>query len=801
MVIRIRPTLRRCLTLVAVTKNATKFDLDTIGAGLPVHAQLATIRDAGSVVVQAPPGTGKTTLIPPLISNEVSEIVGKVVVTAPRRVAVRAAASRLASLDGSVIGDRVGYTIRGDAQPGRLVEFVTPKVLIRRLLRDPELAGVGAIIIDEVHERQLDGDLLLGMVAELAVLRPELRVVAMSATADAERFAALLGVPVISTPAEMFPVAERYEPLPGRAGCGPEFVAGVARIAAENTNMYSTLVFLPGVRDITACCAELGRITDVPVFPLHGGQSPTEQDRALQHAGPRIIVATNVAESSVTVPGVRTVVDAGLARVPKRDALRGMNGLVTVSCSQSSAVQRAGRAGREDPGTVIRCYSRSDYAHFAPHTTPEIRSADLTEFALLLSCWGATPAEFPLLDQPPAAAFAQATAALAAIGAADPQVAARLAQLPVDPRLGKALLDFGPAAAPTVALLSLGETGNIALRRPDQREVRRLQRLAGPSTSRRVAPGEVIGHAFPHLVARRVADGEYLLAQGTRAVVPAEFGLMGEEWLAVADVRLERSGRARVQAVAPIAESAALDVIGVSEKTECVFEDGRVRATRVVTAGAIVLSRTPVRPAPGVARAAVAAVVRERGVGLFPMSGRAARLWDRLRFLAHRVGDPWLDVAALPADEWLAPEIDLVASGTKVEDIDLYSALQRVLPWPAASRLDELAPAELVVPSGRGVLVDYGGDRPRVRVKLQECFGLADSPVFGGERVVFELLSPAGRPVAITDDLASFWAGPYQNVRSEMRGKYPKHPWPVDPLTAVATARTKRGEQNHNKST
>ena len=768
-----RPTLRRCLTLVAVTKNATKFDLDTIGTGLPVHAQLAAIQAAGSVVVQAPPGTGKTTLIPPLISNEVSETRGKVVVTAPRRVAVRAAASRLASLDGSVVGDRVGYTIRGDAQPGQLVEFVTPKVLIRRLLRDPELAGVGAVIIDEVHERQLDGDLLLGMVAELAVLRPELRVVAMSATADAERFATLLGVSVISTPAEMFPVAERYEPLPGRAGCGPEFVAGVARIAAENTTTYSTLVFLPGVRDITACCTELGRITDVPVFPLHGGQSPAEQDRALRHAGPRIIVSTNVAESSVTVPGVRTVVDAGLARVPKRDALRGMNGLVTVSCSQSSAVQRAGRAGREGPGTVIRCYSRSDYAHLAPHTEPEIRSADLTEFALLLSCWGAAPAEFPLLDQPPAAAFAQATATLATIGASDPQVAARLAQLPVDPRLGKALLDFGPAAAPTVALLSLGETGNIALRRPDQREVRRLQRLAGPGGSRRVAPGEVSGHAFPHLVARRVADGEDLLAQGTRAVVPAEFGLLGEEWLAMADVRLGRSGRARVQAAAPIAEPVALDVIGVSEETECVFEGGRVRATRVVTAGAIVLSRTPVRPDPGVARAAVAAVVRERGVGLFPMSGRAARLWDRF----------------------------LVASGTKVEDIDLYSALQRVLPWPAASRLDELAPAELVVPSGRGVLVDYGGDRPRVRVKLQECFGLADSPVFGGERVVFELLSPAGRPVAITDDLASFWAGPYQNVRSEMRGKYPKHPWPVDPLTAVATARTKRGEQNHNKST
>ena len=345
-----------------MTKNATKFDLDTIGAGLPVHAQLATIQAAGSVVVQAPPGTGKTTLIPPLISNEVSKTVGKVVVTAPRRVAVRAAASRLASLDGSVVGDRVGYTIRGDARPGRLVEFVTPKVLIRRLLRDPELAGVGAIIIDEVHERQLDGDLLLGMVAELAVLRPELRVVAMSATADAERFAALLGVPVISTPAEMFPVAERYEPLPGRAGCGPEFVAGVARIAAENTNTYSTLVFLPGMRDITACCAELGRITDVPVFPLHGGQSPAEQDRALRHAGPRIIVATNVAESSVTVPGVRTVVDAGLARVPKRDTLRGMNGLVTVSCSQSSAC-RPGGPGDGDSllFTVGLCAFRAAY--------------------------------------------------------------------------------------------------------------------------------------------------------------------------------------------------------------------------------------------------------------------------------------------------------------------------------------------------------------------------------------------------------------------------------------------------------
>lgn len=786
--------------LMALSLIPVDFNLTTISTGLPVRKQLPEITDllkAGtrSLVIQAPPGTGKTTLIPPLISNVIANTGGKVIVTAPRRMAVRAAAHRLAHLDGSQVGDRVGYAVRGDTQPGQLVEFMTPKILVRRLLRDPELAGVSAVILDEVHERQLDLDLLLGMVVELSLLRPELVVIAMSATVDAQRFAELLAAPTVVTQAETFPITEVYEPLPHRLECSPEFVARVAQLALDHTNEYSTLVFLPGYREVTVCAAELERHTNLPVFTLHGGQTPAEQSRVVQDPRQRIVVATSIAESSLTVPGVRTVIDASLSRVPKRDAMRGMNGLVTLSCSQSSAVQRAGRAGREGPGTVVRCYSQSEFSHFAPHITPEIQAVDLTEFALLLSCWGATPEEFPLLDQPPAAAWTQAQTTLAALGADDPEVAAKLAQLPTDPRLGKALVDFGRSAAETVALLSIGETrGNIlaALRRPDARrtqEAKRLQRLVG-THSVPASPGEVVGHAFPQFIARRVGS-EYLLAQGTRAQVPAEYGLAGEEWLAIADIRLAQSGRAYVQAAAPLSEAAALDIIGVTEETTYKFKDGRVKGTRVKRAGAITLSSTPIRAVGMQAVPVITEAIATHGLAVFHWSESATHLRERVDFLHQEVGEPWPDVEKLAPELWLQPEIMSLAEGANVKDIDMFAAMQRELPWPAAAKLDEVAPAEFVVPSGRKVPVSYGDGRPTVRVKLQECFGLSASPEFGGRRVLFHLLSPAGRPVAITDDLASFWAGPYQNVRSEMRGRYPKHPWPADPTTAVATARTK----------
>ncbi|HDM2782502.1 TPA: ATP-dependent RNA helicase, partial [Staphylococcus aureus] len=543
----------------------------------------------------------------------------------------------------------------------------------------------------------------------------------------------------------------------------------------------STLVFVPGVREVNLVCEELRSHN---VFPLHGKQTTAEQDAALYTDEQRIVVATSIAESSLTVPGVRVVVDAGLARVPRRDAQRGMSGLVTVSTSKSSADQRAGRAGREAPGTVIRCYSQDDYQHFSPHTTPEILSADLTQAALFLDCWGAGP-DFPLLDSPPAQALAAARATLERIGATQ-----ELALLPTDPRLGAALIRHGSQAAPTIAALADAPTNTTDLtRRPaPQKEIKRLSRLVedlGPAD-----PGEVVATAYPEQVAKRVGE-DYLLASGTRARLLDNSGLAGSPWLAIAEVTLSNAGNPIIRTAAHIAESAALDAIGVTEETRAFLRGGRVRGVKVRAAGAIVLSETPVKITGDAAAQALAAGIREEGLGLFTFSEKAQSLKDRLRHLHAHYGAPWPEVDAADPAEWLGPELHQIAAGTPTAKIDMYPALQRLLPWPEATRLDELAPQRLPVPSGRDAKIDWSGERPVVHIKLQECFGLAESPEYCGNRVQFHLLSPAGRPLAVTDDLASFWSGPYAGVRADMRGRYPKHPWPEDPWNAIATARTK----------
>lgn len=732
------------------------FDLATIGRGLPVLETIDSLPAEGHVVVQAPPGTGKTTLVPPALANQAAGC-GKVLVTAPRRVAVRAAANRLQELS----GQRIGYAVRGDSRKGQDVEFVTPGVLLRRLLRDPELEGVAAVAIDEVHERQLDTDLVLGMCLELAQLREDFRVIAMSATVDAQRFSQLMGgAPIHSTEAVTYPLDISYQPLPGRAAGDREFYRAVANIAAQQHE--STLVFVPGVREVNLVCEALAGHN---VFPLHGRQTTHEQDAALYTAEQRIVVATSIAESSLTVPGVRTVIDAGLARVPKRDAQRGMSGLVTVSTSKSSADQRAGRAGREAPGAVIRCYSQDDYQHFSPHVTPEILSADLTQAALFMDCWGAGD-DFPLLDQPPHAALADAHRTLRSLNATE-----ELALLPTHPRWGAALLKHGSGAADTIARL-------------DDSDPKRLARLVPDKGA--VDPGVVVATAFPEFVAKRVDEKEYLLASGTRARV-LDSANAGHEWLAVAEVSLSNAGNAIIRAAEPIAENDALDIVGITEETRAFLEGSKVRGVRVRAAGAIVLSETPVKVS---GDEAVEALRHSgQGLNLFRFSEKAQNLRERMRHLRAAYGDPWPDVESARASlEWLEPELRQLAEGHKP---DMYPALQRLLPWPEASRLDELAPERLPVPSGRDARIDWSGERPVVSIKLQECFGLAESPEYCGHRVQFHLLSPAGRPLAVTDDLASFWAGPYAGVRADMRGRYPKHPWPEDPWNAVATAKTK----------
>ncbi|WP_257181666.1 ATP-dependent RNA helicase [Corynebacterium cystitidis] len=773
------------------------FNLDIIGAGLPVAGVIDQLPTQGPLVVEAPPGTGKTTLLPPAISNLTT---GKVLVTAPRRVAVRAAARRLAQLDGSKLGQRVGYSIRGEHYDGALVEFVTPGVLLNRLMKDPELTGIGAVIVDEVHERQLDTDLVLAMVMEVASLREDLYLAAMSATLDAQALAEHMGAQILSTEAVTHPLEISYHPHEGRSRGTREFYQHVADLAGgveqrKETGASSnraasltsgareerarTLVFVPGVREVDMVCQALPHAA-----PLHGRLTSKEQDEALNGDAP-VVVATTIAESSITVPGVRRVVDAGLARVPRRDAARGMQGLVTVSTSRSSADQRAGRAGRLGPGTVLRAYSQDDYQHFAPEITPEIAVSDLTSAALAMAAWGTPRGEgLPLIDEPPAPAIRDAEEVLRALGAVDEKGhitdhGTTLARMPLDPRLASALVKHGAGAANTVAALAEDLSGDVDRIRAPKSQVDRLKKLVdnkGPVTA-----GEVVASAFPGWVGKRVGE-EYLLAAGTRARLDQSLAgsLRAPEWIAAAEVQLTVRG-------AIIRSAATLDGVPqerVTEQVRASLEGGKVRGRKVKAIGAIELSSTPVQLSPADAAEALSNV----GIEHFHFSEKTQALKDRLDFAHEHLGEPWPNVA----EGDYSPEVMQLAKGASLSAIDMYPALLRQLPWPEASRFDELVPARLSVPSGSSPRISYATERPIVRVKLQECFGLAASPEVCGVRVLFHLLSPAGRELAVTDDLRSFWNGPYQDVRKEMRGRYPKHPWPEDPWTAPATARTKK---------
>ncbi|WP_442545692.1 ATP-dependent helicase HrpB [Arthrobacter sp. KN11-1C] len=882
------------------------FDLDRIGAGLVFGESLGDLAEAlgaggtaGAAVVQAPPGTGKTTLVPPLLANILlADIAGgavtgrerpRVVVTQPRRVAARSAARRLAALDGSGLGDRVGYTVRGESQagPGTIIEFVTPGILLRRLLADPGLETAGAVILDEVHERGLETDLLLGMLIEVRELRDDLSLVAMSATLDAPRFAALIGgvgagggsngrpdggqpVPVVDCPSALHPLTVDWAPaavprLDGR-GVARAFLDHVAdTAAASHADAFAgdpdidALVFVPGAWEVSYVASRLrarmpSNVPGVEVLELNGQASPAEQDRAVSGrepgGPPRIVVSTALAESSLTVPGVRLVIDSGLSRELRRDANRGMSGLVTVSSSRASAEQRAGRAARQGPGRVVRCYEQKAYGAAPAHPTPEIAAADLTGAALVLACWGSPGGRgLALPDAPPQGAMDDAIEVLRELGAIDPDglatdVGKTLARIPADPRLARALLDGAAAvghraAAQAVALvagdqrapwadltrlLATLRTGKDPAARRWAEDVRRMEAIArqewsgvGPSRTVPASPGEALGFvvalAFPDRVARRVpgtGPERYLLTSGTRAGLPAGSPLAGHDWLAVAEVS-RAEGRdaagtgAVIRSAAPLAADAAEAAAShlKSDTVEADFTQGRVTAKRERRLGAILLSSTPVRPTIDDGRVAVARALAKEGLGTIGWSPAADALRRRLAFLHRELGDPWPDVSepALLArlEEWLAPELEALAGGAATRGIDLGEPLRRLVPWPEAARLGELAPEWLEVPSGSRVRIDYpdaadDGGRPVVAVKLQECFGWAETPRLAGGRVpvLFHLLSPARRPLAVTDDLASFWSGPYAQVRAEMRGRYPKHPWPEDPWTAPATARTKR---------
>ncbi|SCG76274.1 ATP-dependent helicase HrpB [Micromonospora inositola] len=852
--------------------------LSDVPLDLPVRpvlpALVGALRATGDAVLVAPPGTGKTTLAPLAVADEVA---GRVLIAQPRRVAARAAARRMAGLLGEPVGERIGYAVRGERRvgPTTRVEVVTTGLLLRRLHRDPELPGVGAVLLDECHERQLDADLALAFAVEArGTLRPDLWLLAMSATPQADRFAALLGAdgrpaPVVRAEAALHPVSRIWAPpprpmaAPGAGRVDPallDHVAATVRRALRERD-GDVLVFLPGAGEIGAVAGRLADLRDrIALLPLHGRLPGAAQDAALRPADRRrVVLATAVAESSLTVPGVRVVVDAGLSRVARTDLARGLGALVTVPVSRAAATQRAGRAGREAPGAVYRCWSEATHARLAPHPEPEIATADLTGFALELAAWGDPDgAGLALPDPPPPAAMAVARETLTALGAvdADGRITARgrvIASVGAHPRLARALLDgadrVGPdRAAEVVALLAEetvagpGDDLTAAWRRLRtnvdpaatarwRAEVRRLRSAlpagtpadrvpdgadgarAGDGSSRAaaarggrlpddLAAGLVVGLAYPERLARarRAGGSAYLMAGGTAAELAPGSGLAGSAWLAVAVAdRSPGAPSARVRLAAPVDEATAREAGGslLHTEREVGWSGGDVVAREVVRLGAVELVDRPLAaPGPELVAAAVLTGLREGGLGLLTWTPAATALRARLAFCRRALGDEWPDVgdAALLAEarRWLGPELARARRRVDLARIDVASALRRLLDWRQAARLDELAPERLAVPSGSRVRVGYADPAaPVLAVKLQETFGWREAPRIADGRVpvLLHLLSPAGRPVAVTADLPSFWRSGYPQVRAELRGRYPRHPWPEDPTTAEPTRR------------
>ena len=850
---------------------------------LPVTRALGDIaaatRPGGCAVITAPPGTGKTTLLPPAVAVALAEAgtSGRVLVTQPRRVAARAAARRIARLLGEEVGGQVGYSVRGDSRVSERtrVEMVTPGVALRRLQRDPELPGVSALIVDEFHERDLDTDLALAFALDArSALRDDLFVALTSATLEASRTVDFLRAStgeepaLVDIPGDIFPLELRYAPPPRgveavgaigneRVGVRREYLAHVARTVEETVAATegSVLVFLPGVGEIETVRGNL-RLGDIPVLTLHGQLSAAEQDRALSPAaGRRVILSTSIAESSLTVPGVSVVVDAGLAREPRFDAGRSLSSLVTVPAALARLEQRAGRAARTGPGIAVRVMDSVDVARRPAQSAPGIATQDLTDARLQVASWGTPVEELALLDAPPVGTWEAAGQRLSSLGAIDEAGAATalgrtLASLPLDPPLGRALLASSAVlgaskAARFVALLSedvrapgadlgaverrLGRGGasDAGVGKAQAARVKetraRLERLAQrlPASASDDALASVAAErpektrtredelaltcalAYPEWIARRrPGSAAYILAGGVGAELPQGSPLEGQEWLAVASIdRAPASRHARILAAVPLSEEDALAAGAalLETRTQALIDKGALKATRTRTLGAIPLKSAPASSlSEEEATTLVAEHLAARGLGDLGWGKEASSLRERMRVLHEVLGAPWPDVSdealAGSAPQWLAPWAKRLAQGGSLSGVSMLDALRSMLPWPQAARLDELAPEKMTIPAGGTRPIDWSGAHPVLTLRVQQAFGWTDTPrlVDGRVPLVLHLTDPAGRPAAVTSDLTSFWAGPYRDVRAQLRGRYPKHPWPEDPLHAEPTNRAKR---------
>lgn len=790
---------------------------------------------AGNVaVLAAPPGAGKTTVVPLALLDQSWLGDGRVLVLEPRRLAARAAADRMASSLGEQAGETVGYRTRLQSRigPKTRIEVITEGVFTRMILDDPALDGVGAVLFDEFHERSLDADLGLALAREAqGLLRDDLRLLVMSATLDIAGVSKLLadppgkGAPVIEAEGRMYPVETRY------LGRNPaeRFEDAVARAVrqalAEETG--SILVFLPGQGEIHRVSRALGdRLpANADVVQLYGGLDKTEQDRAIEPAAPgrrKIVLATSVAETSLTIEGVRVVIDGGLSRVPRFEPSSGLTRLATVKVSRSSAEQRRGRAGRVEPGVCYRLWDEEQTRGLVAHQRPEILEADLTAFALDLARWGArSPDGLALLDPPPAGAFAEARKVLARLDALDPDGALtdhgrRLTRIPLSPRLAHMVAvasDEGDARLGADIAAVLGEPGlggnavDLAERlrgfqhdrSPRARDAARLAerwaKAAGAGKGGHPDAGALLAEAFPERVAKaRGKAGEFLLASGRGAFLEPTDVLAREQWLAVAELG-GGDARDRIRLAAPIELSALEHRLQVEDRLNR-EPSGRMVLKRIRRIGAVVVDEkimgAPDRKA---ITAALKTEVEADGLKAIRWGERASALRARLAFLsALEEGWPDMSDEGLLAERetWLWPLLENVQSLEAVADGPLADGLRALIPWDRQRALNELAPERLETPLGSAA-IDYAAEGgPRVDIRVQELFGVKTHPTVGrGTPLTLALLSPARRPIQLTRDLPGFWAGSWRDVRADMRGRYPRHPWPEDPSVAEATNRTK----------
>ena len=810
---------------------------------LPIDEALPRLTSALATnnrsVLVAQPGAGKTTRVPLVLLDEPWAKDMKILVLEPRRLAARAAAARMASILGEQVGDTVGLRVRFGSKVSKRtrIEVVTEGVFTRLILDDPSLAGVAAVLFDEFHERSLDADLGLALVRDAQQgLRDDLKILVMSATLDGARVAALLGnAPVIESQGRGFPVETRYLGRDARVPIERQ-VADAAEHALR-ADSGSLLVFLPGAAEIRrteTLLKERVRKANVDIVALFGALDASEQDRAISPAPPghrKVVLATSIAETSLTIERIRVVIDSGLSRVPRYEPDVGLTRLQTVRVSRAAADQRRGRAGRTEPGVCYRLWDEPQTGSLEPYTRPEILAADLSSFVLDLAQWGAVdPGELAFLDPPPRAALNEARALLGDLGALDAQgrvteEGRKLRALPLPPRLARMVVDAaaegaGPQAAAIAALLTergLGGDDLDLCRRLDQFRrdssrrgedaramVKRWADAVDGNGGGKLSVGSILALAYPDRIAksRGGRSGAFLLANGRGGLVDPASALACETFLAVAELT-GAAGASRILLAAPLtrAEIEARFADRIEERQAVTFDtdSASLRARRSRRLGVLVLAEQLKPVAPNAENAKqLAEGIAALGIGKLPWSKAQMQLRNRVSFLRRSEGDEWPDLSdntlARTVAEWLAPFLTGKTALAQIGADDLAAALDALIPWNLRHRLDAEAPTHFTASTGSAVPIDYDAEQgPTISIRVQELFGLATHPSIAGGRVplVIELLSPAHRPVQVTRDLPGFWRGSYKDVKTEMRGRYPKHPWPDDPLSAPPTRRAK----------